>query len=526
MPEKSQESGSLRVAKTQHQSSTGTPRIPTTRDVLERIGDYAERSGYPSTAAALEQAGIDGPDFHRALKTNAPLSASDAKAVAGIASSPDLRAQFEHDLRQAFLWHRAAILNVPFHHMSPVALINGTATTNKRISAPRDYWMFLLFCVMQSCGKEPAPVTASNLPMFIADLVDAPRRVLGEPAALTNALILAHACLHNLPADRNSGVMLLTVVVAAFDLAAQVNNVFVETRLIQILERHVRPLLSDDAERCVYDCIIRAYRATAIRHGKTFRAESAAAAESHTLTREALQAVTAARRQLGFAADHPRLRQCFEGASFQIVQTAKSAGLPHGDIDDFIAFHDETGNWFLPPGAVFEPLGTAPAPGERAKVYRLDMLAELWLHRPDRDRTLAAKPDRHWRFDPDQALDATSMAIAGLDPQNAAADTAYASVYMTHAEALLCRHARDATDRGAVRRWTGSEREEYRLARERAVEAFTRLNMAWKLRQLAGQELRAGIDAQEWGMRVLHRSAPKTAASVAAAGVRRGPPFT
>ncbi len=518
----------------QHILSVETARLATTRDALERIGDYVDWSRFPSKAAALAKAGVDGPDFHRSVKANIPLSARDARALAGIAASPELHAQWAQELQQAFLWHRAAARGVPIHDQSRLALINGAATRNKRINTPKDYWLFLLFCVMQACGKEPAPVTASNASTFIEDLVDAPRRTMGEPVALTHALVLAYACVYNLPTDRNSGAALLSVVFAVVDLAAQMNDVFIQNRMIQILEEHVQPLLSCDAERAIYGCIIMTCRSTTIRHGKTFRAESAAAFASHNLTCEALQTVKAARRQFGFAADHPRLRQSLPGTCFQAVQAAQAMGLPHNGLDEFIRFKDEIESLFLPADPSYEPLGTAvnskasanidrpEVPAERPlhltpsrlahNMNRLDMLAGLLLHRPDPDRTLAGPSNKTWRFDPDQALTVTSQAIAAVDPTTAEADTAIASIYMLHAEALLCKHVRDATSRGAARRWTSNQKEEYRLARERAVVAFTQLKMAWRLRRLAGQELRAGIDAQEWGMKVLHRRSPNAAA--------------
>jgi hypothetical protein len=511
MPGKSQKAHSFRVAKTQH-----TPPVPggiaTTRDVLAEIEDYIARSGFPSKAAALARAGVDGPDFYRALGSNIPLSAGDAGALAGIAETPDLQARWAQDLQRAFLRHRAAARGAPLHDLSLLALINGGATRHKRISTPKDYWLFLLFCVMQACGREPAAVTASNIDTFIDALVDAPRRMLGERVALTHALILTYACLYNLPEDKSSGVAMLTAVVVTIDLAAQFNDVFIESRMIAILERHVRPLLSGDAAFTVYDCAITACRSATIHHTKTFRPGSAAAVASHDFTVDALQSVKLARQHLGFAADHRRLRERLTMTAFQGVQTALSLGLPHAEVDEFIKLHDEIVPWFLPPDGSFEPLETPPRSGE-ADIYRLDMLAELALHRPDRPSTLSAPSARLWRFDPDQALAATSQAMAAVDSADNTANTAIANVYMLQAEALLCKHVRDATDRTRARRWTGSAQEEYVLARARAVAAFTDLNMAWKLRRLAGQELRAGIVAEEWGMEVFHRRSPNAAAA-------------
>jgi hypothetical protein len=514
MPGKSQEPGSVRVAKAQHlpRSSLEAGRLSTIREVLERIGDYAGQSGDRSRAAALARAGVDGPDFYRALKANTPLSVRDATAVAGIADNPYLQVQWAQELQQAFLWHRATRLHVPLYDLSPLALLNGAATRHKRINTPKDYWLFLLFCVMQACGKEPATVNAANVGALVETLVDEPRRRLGEPVALTHAMILAYACLYNLPEDRRSAAAAMTAAVVAFDLAAQMNDVFIQGRMIQILERHVRPLLSGDAERAFCDCAVKAWVATAIRHQKTFRMGSRAALDSHAFTCEALQTARLARRHLGFAADHPRLRQQLTGAGFQSVQTALSAGLPHRNVDEFIKVHDELGASLLALDPGFEGLETVPAPGASKNVYRLDMFAELWLHRPGRERTLAGPPGRDWRFDPDQALAATSQAMAVVDPADATANTAIASVYTLHTEALLCRHARDSSGRRSAQRWTGSAQEEYRLARARAVDAFTALNMGWKLRRLAVLELRAGIDARQWGMRVLHRTSPNAAA--------------
>jgi hypothetical protein len=59
-------------------------------------------------------------------------------------------------------------------------------------------------------------------------------------------------------------------------------------------------------------------------------------------------------------------------------------------------------------------------------------------------------------------------------------------------------------------KWKANEQQEYKRARDAAVNAFTELNMRSKLRRLARLELKgAGINAQQWGMEVLYRRSPR-----------------
>ena len=188
---KSQLPGFIRVAELQQPfriaAELGWP------ETLVAVVQPLVRSGkYSSAAAAVQAAGIHGPDFYRALKDNGSLSGSAISSLIGLHDEPE-RSLLGEQTDHAFFVRRAALHKTvaPIYRLSAYEIYSGRAISYERVSNAKDkgYWAVLLSRVMLSLGLEPEPVTASNAAKLTSILVDHPRNVLGESVALKNALI-------------------------------------------------------------------------------------------------------------------------------------------------------------------------------------------------------------------------------------------------------------------------------------------------------------------------------------------------
>jgi len=255
--------------------------------------------------------------------------------------------------------------------------------------------------------------------------------------------------------------------------------------------------------------MIKSCESSIIRHQRSFQAGSDEARRSHKLTCESLHKLKQAQKERGFAADNPRIGGSWPSACFQAIQTGMAAGASRKEIDNYIKMHDETGTSL---DSHFEIMETALKPSNNLSVYRCDLLGELFLNRPDRRSLKRPLDEKSWGFDPDRAIALTSYATASIDRTTRSADTAIASLHLVHSEALLLQHFRKFGSRSASE-WNDVTRGEYQSARESATQAFTALNMGWKLRRLGYLELQAGVVAEELGIKVLSRKSRRSTPS-------------
>ncbi|TQF40096.1 hypothetical protein UNPF46_11575 [Bradyrhizobium sp. UNPF46] len=480
--------------------------------LLPKIIRYLLDTGEYSSIDDAVGSAMDQSDYDAVVNHGASLARNDIIALLKRIDDSQVRLHFFNEARDASLMRRARLQRSfsfvyglsPYEIYSKRIPFRTLSASDDRDALAQDYWTSLLYRTMHSLDVPVTPVTASNVEYLTEQLVDRPRRRLGEAAALRHAMILLYAYRYKQSFTDGDLLPLLNAIFVTIDLAAQVNDIFLQGKLIELLRNDVRCHLSGPPMD-VCDRMISSTESTIIRHGLQFRPGSEAALRSHASTLNALGKLDSATSELGFISDNPRLGMAWMSTCFQGIQTSMAAGLPRSEVDRFVALYDKTGEKLGKLNLGFRPMSET-LKSRPSDIYMSDLQTEMSIHRPNPTHSLESPEEEGaWGFDPEGAIAISSQALNALDHISKSADTAVASLRMGLAEAILCRNVRCHGPHSA-HKWNDRERLEYKTAREAAVNDFMQLSMKWKLRRLARLELGgAGVVAPQWGMTDLFR---------------------
>jgi hypothetical protein len=492
MRKQSERPDSIRVVLLQHSSyvvSSIGEVISAAASALIGAGQY---SSLPKIADAL---GIDHDHFYAARVGSEPLGDAKLFKLIALLDDESVRSQLKDNADDAIRYRNATRRIGGFSFEGHSAWDIWT-----RCKKNPEFSSLSLHRVMAFLGLPVRPVNEWAVDDLIEFIVGASRRRFGEIFAYKASIILLHDHLNSM--GRGDPFSRLNLIFVTIDLASQVNDWRVQELLVAELERLKGDLTCNDEvwvlERLVVTC-----SATIIRHRVGFSAGSKGAVSSYSLVCDALKRVDISQRGRMFMVENPRFTFALTSAHFLKLQIAIDAGLPPGELLPIIELHDAAVEVLNKIGYATDPIGPAMQRELPLDPYRSEAKADLKLQRPDRANTVVVPQNvNSWDFDPDYAIRICSNTLASLDEgDDRSAETLRASLHRTLAEAYLCRHVRDV---GKYGRWNG-DADNYRTARSNALDAFSRLNMKWKLRKLARLELSAGFIAEDHGVAPLGR---------------------
>lgn len=363
---------------------------------------------------------------------------------------------------------------------------------------------------MTDTDREPS----GSINWYLEEFVALPRRQFGEAVGLRHSMIMLLACLSCWHPERpDSNKALLAALQTVRDLAAQLNDTFMEGKVLGILQETVAPALPsrDRYARRTCTWLSNLCRSQIIAHGRGFTPGSAEMEMAYMYAGRAAPYVEDRDPSQDLAQKWQSLQLSLPSVALYGAMMAIAAGRPQAFVDRFLARHARAAVEL----GMRAPPGDLSTPASSGDVHWDDFLISVFLHRPfsqaNFDGPSAHDPD-WFRFDPEKAKILARAAIAESAPRDTETKTVRASLFLSLTEAILCERSREGWGSGIV--WDDEARSEYAEARNETVKRFRDLHMHAKLKKIAGLELRAGVDAKKWGLPPIGRNAQPVAVSV------------
>jgi hypothetical protein len=474
------------------QDGADKPQSPILSQFLEVLLVRLKRaSGGQPNDAIFSQAGLDGKRFYEALNKNASLPLASIGNLVALIEDPMEQAAWMQDAQFAILARRAGWHNslAAIYRASPMRLYSGYAIGTYSNDSS-SYWTELLFRLFKELGVPITPIDRLDIQWARQALIERPRSVVGEHAALRHAIILFNTYINTQSITAKNAVAALELAYAVLILAAQINDARLGGEVTDYIVNNLRSQMHDGVEVAVCDRIIHSSRATLSRQKRSGLDETDIPTERDIWTARAVENWRLEARERQFAQDYPGIGRALTGAWFQRISTLMGRNARPVDIADAVKYHDAAG--FALSGAHETPVALEASLKSTCftAIHWSDMQADFLLY--DAGAEPLKSNDIPCYFDPGRAIDICQAALSVFDPNEHSADTAFASVRLTRAKAIILRQGRLP-----FTQWPGKQREEYIQRRNEARKAFADLRMDWKLRPLARFEEQHGFVSWE-----------------------------